>query len=121
MFSHVEMPPFDLGTSLAGYSPFRSGLALLPITIVMFAFSRLAGRLAMRLGPRLFMATGPIVCAHAMRCAFNSSTTIALPCATSSIVNCTCTLLTKVRDGSARNAREHEIFGPCRPDRPRAA
>jgi EmrB/QacA subfamily drug resistance transporter len=48
---------------LAGYSPFRSGLALLPITIVMFSFSRLAGRLAMRLGPRFFMAAGPIVCA----------------------------------------------------------
>jgi len=48
---------------LAGYSPFRSGLALLPITIVMFALSRLSGRLAMRLGPRFFMGAGPIVCA----------------------------------------------------------
>jgi hypothetical protein len=29
----------------------------------MFALSRLAGRLSMRLGPRLFMSAGPVVCA----------------------------------------------------------
>jgi EmrB/QacA subfamily drug resistance transporter len=48
---------------LAGYSALESGLALLPLTIVMFAFSRSVGRLSMRFGPRLFMGVGPLVCA----------------------------------------------------------
>src|SRR5205085_1026610 len=46
---------------LAGYSPFRSGLALLPITVIMFLLSRLTGRLSARFGPRLFMAAGPLL------------------------------------------------------------
>jgi EmrB/QacA subfamily drug resistance transporter len=46
---------------LAGYSPLKSGLALLPITIIMFALSPRAGALAMRYGPRLFMGVGPLV------------------------------------------------------------
>ena len=46
---------------LAGYSPFRSGLATVPVTIVMFVLSRLAGRLSMRVGPRAFMAGGPLL------------------------------------------------------------
>jgi EmrB/QacA subfamily drug resistance transporter len=45
----------------AGYSPFRAGLATVPLTIVMFVFSRYVGRLSMRFGPRLFMAAGPLV------------------------------------------------------------
>ncbi|HZC30639.1 MAG TPA: MFS transporter, partial [Gaiellaceae bacterium] len=45
----------------AGYSPFRAGLATLPITVVMFFLSRFAGRLSMQYGPHLFMAIGPIV------------------------------------------------------------
>ena len=44
---------------VAGYSPLEAGLALLPITLVMFALSRRFGGLADRLGPRLFMAGGP--------------------------------------------------------------
>jgi EmrB/QacA subfamily drug resistance transporter len=48
---------------LAGYSPLQSGLALLPITIVLFALSRYVGRFSMRIGPRLFMGAGPLVCA----------------------------------------------------------
>jgi EmrB/QacA subfamily drug resistance transporter len=44
---------------IAHYSPFRSGLATLPVTLVMFSLSRYAGRLAMSHGPRLFMAVGP--------------------------------------------------------------
>ncbi len=44
---------------VAGYSPLEAGLALLPITIVMFTLSRRFGALADRLGPRLFMAGGP--------------------------------------------------------------
>jgi EmrB/QacA subfamily drug resistance transporter len=46
---------------LAGYSALDSGLALLPITIVMFVLSPRVGRLSMRLGPRLFMGLGPLV------------------------------------------------------------
>ena len=44
---------------ISGYSPFRAGLATLPVTIVMFFLSRYAGRFSMRYGPRLFMARGP--------------------------------------------------------------
>ncbi|MGH2934130.1 MAG: DHA2 family efflux MFS transporter permease subunit, partial [Gaiellaceae bacterium] len=50
----------------AGYSPFRSGLALLPTTIVMFVLSRVAGRMSMQYGPRLFMALGPIMAGVSM-------------------------------------------------------
>jgi predicted MFS family arabinose efflux permease len=50
---------------LAGYSPLRSGLATLPITVVMFLLSGRFGRLSMRVGPRLFMGLGPLVCAAA--------------------------------------------------------
>jgi predicted MFS family arabinose efflux permease len=46
---------------LAGYSPFRTGLATLPVTLVMFALSRYAGRYSMRFGPRLFMTLGPLI------------------------------------------------------------
>lgn len=46
---------------LAGYSALRSGLALLPVTLVMFAGSRFVGRAAMAVGPRVFMAAGPLV------------------------------------------------------------
>jgi EmrB/QacA subfamily drug resistance transporter len=45
----------------AGYSPFLSGLASLPVTIVMFVLSREVGRLSAQWGPHLFMAVGPIV------------------------------------------------------------
>jgi EmrB/QacA subfamily drug resistance transporter len=48
---------------LAGYSPFRSGLATVPITVVMFILSPRVGRLSMRFGPRYFMGVGPLVCA----------------------------------------------------------
>jgi len=46
---------------LAGYSPFRAGLALLPVTIVLFLLSRHIGRLSARHGPRVFMAAGPLL------------------------------------------------------------
>ena len=48
---------------VAGYSPLRSGLATLPITVVMFFLSGRFGRLSMRLGPRWFMGIGPLICA----------------------------------------------------------
>ena len=46
---------------VAGYSAFQSGLATLPLTIVMFFLSRYVGRLSMRIGPRLFMGAGPLL------------------------------------------------------------
>ena len=45
----------------AGYSPLTSGLALLPVTLLMFALSPRFARLAARHGPRPFMTAGPIV------------------------------------------------------------
>lgn len=51
---------------LAGYTALKSGFALLPITIVMFVLSPRVGRLSMRLGPRAFMGTGPLVAAAAL-------------------------------------------------------
>jgi EmrB/QacA subfamily drug resistance transporter len=44
-----------------GYSPLASGAALLPVTLVMLAFSARSGRLAAAIGPRLQMGVGPIV------------------------------------------------------------
>ena len=46
---------------VAGYTALESGLTIVPVTLVMFVFSRRFGRLADRLGPRVFMGTGPIV------------------------------------------------------------
>ena len=48
---------------IAGYSALQSGIALLPITAVMFVLSPRFGRLSMRSGPRLFMGFGPLVAA----------------------------------------------------------
>ena len=48
---------------VAGFSAVESGLATLPSTFVMLLFSRHFGALADRLGPRLFMGTGPFVSA----------------------------------------------------------
>jgi EmrB/QacA subfamily drug resistance transporter len=45
----------------AGYSAFEAGLALLPMTMILFVLSSRVGALADRLGPRLFMGGGPIV------------------------------------------------------------
>ncbi|HVR06375.1 MAG TPA: MFS transporter, partial [Solirubrobacteraceae bacterium] len=46
---------------VAGYTPLQSGLATLPITLVMFGLSRRFGALADRFGPRLFMGLGPLI------------------------------------------------------------
>ncbi len=46
---------------VAGYSALESGLATLPVTIVIFALSRRFGALADRFGPRLFMGAGPLI------------------------------------------------------------
>ncbi len=45
----------------SGYSPLESGLALLPVTVIMLLFSARSGRLSARIGPRLQMSAGPVV------------------------------------------------------------
>lgn len=44
-----------------GYSPVQAGLALLPFSIVVGSASRLSGRMAGKIGPRLPLTWGPIV------------------------------------------------------------
>jgi EmrB/QacA subfamily drug resistance transporter len=48
---------------VAGYTALRSGLATLPITIVMFVLSRRFGALADKIGPRRLMGAGPLIAA----------------------------------------------------------
>jgi EmrB/QacA subfamily drug resistance transporter len=46
---------------VAHYSPLQSGLALLPLTVVMLLFSARSGQLSARIGPRLQMSVGPVL------------------------------------------------------------
>jgi EmrB/QacA subfamily drug resistance transporter len=48
---------------LDSYSALQAGLAMVPVTIVMFLASPRVGRLSMRFGPRWFMGSGPLVAA----------------------------------------------------------
>jgi EmrB/QacA subfamily drug resistance transporter len=48
---------------VSGYSPLGSGLALLPLTIIMLVLSGRSGQLAARIGPRLQLSAGPLVTA----------------------------------------------------------
>jgi predicted MFS family arabinose efflux permease len=48
---------------VAGYDALQAGLATMPPTLVMLAFSKRAGALADRFGPRRFMGGGPLVSA----------------------------------------------------------
>jgi EmrB/QacA subfamily drug resistance transporter len=48
---------------VAGYTALRSGLTIIPVTVIMFALSRRFGALADRYGPRLFMGAGPLIAA----------------------------------------------------------
>ena len=48
---------------IGGYTPLKSGLTTIPVTVGMFVLSRRFGALAGRFGPRLFMGAGPLVCA----------------------------------------------------------
>jgi EmrB/QacA subfamily drug resistance transporter len=64
MYAALSITSFFLVLFLqevAGYTAVQSGLATVPTTLVMFALSRRVGRLADRLGPRLFMGGGPLV------------------------------------------------------------
>jgi EmrB/QacA subfamily drug resistance transporter len=49
--------------TVVGFSPVAAGAALLPITGLMLVLSVRAGALAQRIGPRLPMSLGPLVCA----------------------------------------------------------
>ncbi|MFL5261103.1 MAG: DHA2 family efflux MFS transporter permease subunit [Anaeromyxobacteraceae bacterium] len=51
---------------VAGFSPLAAGTALLPLTLLMLLLSARAGALAQRIGPRLPMTIGPLVCAGAL-------------------------------------------------------
>ncbi len=46
---------------VVGYSPLASGVALIPITVLMLLLSARAGRLSQRIGPRLPMTVGPLL------------------------------------------------------------
>lgn len=48
---------------VAGYPPLRAGISLLPVTALMLLLSARMGALATRIGPRIPMTVGPLVCA----------------------------------------------------------
>ncbi|MFI9507487.1 MFS transporter [Nocardia sp. NPDC052566] len=48
---------------VAGYSPLRSGVATIPVTLLMLVLSAPAGRWAQVHGPRIPMALGPVLAA----------------------------------------------------------
>jgi EmrB/QacA subfamily drug resistance transporter len=48
---------------VSGFSPLLAGTALLPVTALMLLLSAREGALAERIGPRLPMTVGPLVCA----------------------------------------------------------
>jgi EmrB/QacA subfamily drug resistance transporter len=52
--------------TVSGYSPLASGIALLPVTVLMLLLSAQAGALGQRIGPRIPMTVGPLVCAAAL-------------------------------------------------------
>jgi EmrB/QacA subfamily drug resistance transporter len=45
--------------AVMGYSPLQAGASFWPVTVLLFAFSARAGRLAQRIGPRWPMTLGP--------------------------------------------------------------
>lgn len=48
--------------TVLGYGPLQAGLATLPITVLMLLLAARGGELASRIGPRLPMTVGPVVC-----------------------------------------------------------
>ncbi len=46
---------------VCGYSALQSGVALLPVTVIMLLLSARSGALATRIGPRLQMSAGPVL------------------------------------------------------------
>ena len=47
---------------VAGFSPILAGSALLPVTVIMLLLSSRVGALSARIGPRLLMSVGPLLC-----------------------------------------------------------
>jgi hypothetical protein len=47
---------------VTGWSPLRAGLATVPLTVVMLVLSSRSGALAARIGPRLPLSAGPVLC-----------------------------------------------------------
>ena len=48
---------------VSGFGPIVAGLGLLPVTLIMLLLSARMGALAQRIGPRLPMTAGPLICA----------------------------------------------------------
>ncbi len=48
---------------VAGYTPLQAGISLLPVTLLLLVLSSRSGALATRIGPRLQMSVGPLLCA----------------------------------------------------------
>lgn len=48
---------------VSGYPPLAAGLASLPTTLLLIVFSSRSGALSARIGPRLPMGVGPLICA----------------------------------------------------------
>ena len=51
---------------VAGFTALDAGVSMLPVTILMLLLSARSGALAQRIGPRIPMTLGPIVCAVAL-------------------------------------------------------
>ncbi|HET6855715.1 MAG TPA: MFS transporter [Streptomyces sp.] len=51
---------------VVGYSALQAGTALLPTTVLMLFLSARSGELAQRIGPRLPLTVGPLLCAAGM-------------------------------------------------------
>ena len=51
--------------TISGYSPLKAGSTILPVTIITLALSGPSGQLSARLGPRLQLSAGPVLCAAA--------------------------------------------------------
>jgi hypothetical protein len=47
---------------VTGWSPLKAGLATVPLTLVMLVFSSRSGALAARIGPRVPLSVGPVLC-----------------------------------------------------------
>lgn len=64
IYGGLSAVPFFLVLFLqqvAGYTPLEAGVALLPVTAIMFTLSKRWGAAADRIGPRVFMGVGPII------------------------------------------------------------
>jgi EmrB/QacA subfamily drug resistance transporter len=61
--------------TISGYSPLEAGSTILPVTIITLALSGPSGQLSARLGARLQLSAGPVLCAVAALLAARLSAT----------------------------------------------